>query len=131
MAQQGKTSPFNPDGKSGATGNNSGATAPGMSKHRGPDRPQRMGNNDFNPDSVPDGGRVLKIEPPGDRSGMIGQTATRGIIPRGPFKIGMGNGGKKSSLAGGEGGQKGTETKNADINKGGPVGDIPTSDKFE
>jgi hypothetical protein len=122
----GKDSPFNPDGKSGAPGNSDGGAQSGMSGHRGPDRKQQMGNNGFNPDSVPDGGRVPAFDPPGDRDGLVGQTAKGGMLKSGPMRMGAGRGGKKSSLADGAEGQHGTETENDQ--KVGPVGNVPNSD---
>lgn len=126
----GKDSPFNPDGKSGATGNTGGGSAPGLKDHRGPDRSQRMGNNGFNPDSVPAGGRVPKFDPPGDRDGLVGQTAKDGMLKSGPMRVSGGRGAKSSSLSEGEG-QHGKETENADVDEGGPAGDIPNTDTGE
>jgi hypothetical protein len=111
----GKSNPFG-NGKSGATGNGSGGSMPGYSDHRGPDRPQKMGASNFNADSVPKGGRVLKLDPPSDRQGLVGQTATKGLSGGLPFKI---NGGPAMP------------DSNADSSEGGPVGDIPNSDSPE
>lgn len=107
----GKSNPFG-DGKSGAVGNGQGGTSAGMSNHRGPDRPQKMGASDFNADSVPKGGRVLKLDPPGDRQGLIGQTVS-GLKGGLPFKL---NGGPAMPAS------------NPSSSEGGPVGDIPNSD---
>lgn len=105
----GKSNPFNPDGKSGAVGNSGGGSSAGMSNQRGPDRPQKSGPPDFNADSVAEGGRILKMDPPSDRGGMIGTT------PAGqkhkPFKLG---------------GSTTTPKTNAPESDAGPVGDIPT-----
>jgi hypothetical protein len=81
----GKSSPFNPDGRSGAADNTSG-TQPGFTANRrGPERPQTMGNNRA-PQSVPKGGPILRLDPPSDRQGLIGTTADPN--QRRPFKIG-------------------------------------------
>ncbi len=104
----GKSNPFNSDGKSGAVGNSGGGSSAGFSNQRGPDRPQKMGPPDFNPDSVAEGGRILKVDAPSDRGGLVGQTA-EGMKHK-PFKLGGGGGG------GGE---------NAPVEDAGPVGDIP------
>lgn len=84
----GKSNPFG-NGSSGAVGNGSGESCPGIAKQRGPDRPQKMGATNFNPDSVSPGGRVLKLDPKGDRQGMIGQNA-QGMTRGKPFKLGSG-----------------------------------------
>lgn len=111
----GKTNPFNPDGKSGAAGNGSGGGMGGMHAHRGPDRPQSMGAGDFNPDSVPEGGRILKLDPPSDRQGLVGQTV-KGLTGGKPFKL---NGGPTMPA------------QNATPDEGGPVGDIPNEDSAD
>jgi hypothetical protein len=112
MGGNGKSNPFNPDGKSGADGNSGGGKQSGIANQRGPDRPQKMGPDGFNPDSVPDGGRILKIDPPSDRGGLVNQTA--GVDSTGmkhkPYKVGGGST---------------TPPKNADVSEGGPVGDVP------
>src|SRR5579863_7351084 len=74
----GKSSPFSPDGKSGAVGN-SGAAQPERLE-----RAQRMGSG-RNPASVPAGGPVLKLDPPSDRQGIIG--AGTPTLARRPFAI--------------------------------------------
>jgi hypothetical protein len=109
----GKSNPFNTDGASGAVGNKSGGSQAGMSNQRGPDRPQKMGAADFNPDSVADGGRIMKLDPPSDRQGMVNQTAAKGMAHK-PFKLG----GKGPAMP----------AQNAEPDEGGPVGDIPNSD---
>lgn len=106
----GKDSPFNSDGKSGATGNGSGGKMAGINGHRGPNIPQKMGPPDFCPDSVPPGGRVLKVDPPSDRQGLVGQTADG--MKHKPFKLG-------GSAGGGE---------NTPPDEAAPVGDIDNGD---
>jgi hypothetical protein len=103
----GKSSPFNPDGKSGAAGN---GAAYDEGCHRGPDRPQKMGESDYNRSSVPDGGKVLKVDPPSDRGGLVGQTAEGGMKHR-PFKL-----------------SKDESTKNSDVEDAAPAGDVEMSD---
>lgn len=111
----GKSNPFG-NGSSGAVGNSGGGTQQGFDAKRqqGPDRTQRMGASNFNPDSVPNGGRILKLDPPSDRQGLVGQTATGGL-KKGPWKN---LGGKGPSMPG----------ENAEPDEGGPVGDIPAQD---
>lgn len=109
----GKSSPFNSDGKSGADGNGAGGKMAGIKDHRGVDRPQKMGAGDFNPDSVAPGGRTLKLDPPGDREGLIGQDV-KGMKGGKPFKLG----GKGPSMP----------SENAGPDEGGPVGDLPAPD---
>ena len=105
----GKTNPFNADGKSGAVGNKDGGTSQGFSKmQRGPDRAQKSGPPDFNPDSVSEGGRILKLDPPSDRGGLVGQTVTG--MKHKPFKLG---------------GSSTTPAKNTEVDDTAPVGDIP------
>lgn len=105
----GKSNPFNPDGKSGAVGNGGGGSNQGLVNQRGPDRPQKSGPPDFNPDSVVPGGRVLKLDPPSDRGGLVGATAAG--PKHKPFKLG---------------GSSTTPATNAPESAAGPVGDIPT-----
>ncbi len=110
----GKGNPFG-DGKGGAVGNSGGGTMQGFdpARQQGPDRPQRMGATNFNPDSVAPGGRVLKLDPKGDRGGLLGQTVS-GMTGKKPFKLG----GSGPSMP----------DENADADEGGPVGDIPAED---
>lgn len=83
----GKSSPFNPDGKSGATGNSAGYE----NCHIGENRSQKMGPNaDLHAASIPEGGRILKLDPPSDRQGLVGQTAEGGMKHK-PFKLGGGD----------------------------------------
>src|ERR1019366_1248410 len=114
----GKTNPFNADGKSGATGNKDGGSSQGLSKmQRGPDRSQKSGPPDFNPDSVSEGGRILKLDPPSDRGGLVGQTVAG--MKHKPYKIG---------------GSTTTPAKNTEVDDTPPVGDIlmdPPSDQSE
>jgi hypothetical protein len=115
----GKTSPFSPDGKSGAEGNKSGGSSAGMKNQRGPDRPQRSGPPDFNPDSVAPAGRVPKFDPPSDRDGLVTQKADeKGGMKHKPFKLG----GSKSAPA---------ENASAEESIEGSVGDIPVADEGE
>ena len=108
----GKSNPFG-DGKSGAVGNGGGGSSPGLKNQRGPDIPQKSGMpSDIHADSIAKGGRILKLDPPSDRDGLVGQTAAGGMKHK-PFKL---HGG---SPKGGE---------NADPSDGGPVGDIPNED---
>jgi hypothetical protein len=108
----GKSNPFG-DGKSGAVGNSGGAGFKGMSNHRGPDIPQSKGEPLVNPDSVAEGGRILHMDPPSNRQGLVGQTV-KGMTGGKPFKLG----GKGPSMP----------SENADESEGGPVGDIPNTD---
>lgn len=114
MSADGKTNPFNSDGKSGATGNGSGGSSKGLTNQRGPDVPQKMGLPDFNADSVAEGGRILKLDPPSDRGGLVGATAAG--PKHKPFKLGGGSS---------------TPAKNAPESEAGPVGDLPTADTSE
>ena len=83
----GKSNPFG-NGTSGAVGNSGGGDMPGIKDHKGPDRPQRMGPNaDLHAASIPEGGRILKLDPKGDRGGMVDQTAEGGMKHK-PFKLG-------------------------------------------
>lgn len=111
MNGDGKSNPFG-NGKSGATGNSGGGSCKGLdSKQRGPDIPQKSGlAADINADSISEGGRILKLDPPSDRQGLVGQTA-KGMKHK-PFKLGGGSG----------------PAKNADVSDGGPVGDVPNED---
>lgn len=116
----GRSNPFNSDGKSGAVGNGagSGKTAGFDPKRQGgPDRPQRMGATNFNPDSVPRGGRVFNVDvtPKDNRDGLVGDRAGQGRFGKGPFKLGNAGGPQMPE-------------SNAPANKGGPVGDIPAED---
>jgi len=114
----GKSNPFNPDGKSGAEGNKSGGGFAGMKNQRGPDRPQRSGPPDFNPDSVAPAGRVLKLDPPSDRDGLVTQKADeKGGMTHKPFKLGSSSGP--------------TTNASADEAIEGSVGDIPEADTGE
>jgi hypothetical protein len=111
----GKTNPFG-DGKSGATGN-SGGSSQGMSDHHGPSIKQKMGTSiagQFDGDHPEKGDKYLKVDPPSDREGLVGQTA-KGMKHK-PFKVGSG-----PSMGG----------ANPDPEDGGPVGDVrnePTAD---
>src|ERR1019366_1755725 len=83
----GKTNPFNADGKSGAVGNKDGGSSQGLSKmQRGPDRAQKSGAPDFNPDSVSEGGRILKLAPRRDGGGLGGKPA--GGVNHKPLRLG-------------------------------------------
>jgi hypothetical protein len=85
----GKSNPFNTDGKSGAVGNDDTGVSDkrgGMVGQLGINRPQKSGPPDFNPDSVADGGRILKMDPPSDRGGLVGTTASG--QKHKPFKLG-------------------------------------------
>jgi hypothetical protein len=109
----GKSNPFG-DGKSGATGNSDGGTTKGLVNQRGPDRPQKSGlAEDINTDNIPAGGRILKLDPPSDRQGLVGQTAASGMKHK-PFKLG----GKGPAMP----------SSNGDSGDGGPVGDVPNED---
>ena len=109
MSGDGKSNPFNTDGKSGAVGNKDGGSSQGLSKMQcGPDRSQKSGPPDFNPDSVADGGRILKLDPPSDRGGLVGQTVAG--MKHKPYKLG---------------GSTTTPAMNTDVDKTAPVGDIP------
>ena len=83
----GKTSPFNPDGKTGADSNSS---ANYENCHIGQNRLQKSGPNvDLHQASIPEGGKVLKLDPPSDRSGLndAGPDGPR----HKPFKLGGGD----------------------------------------
>lgn len=78
----GKSSPFNFDGRSGATGNE-GARPP-LEAHLGPNPPQRVGST-RNPATVSAGGPAFKVDAPSDRSGQVGTTADPN--QRRPFRL--------------------------------------------
>ena len=112
----GKDSPFNPDGKSGATGNGTSSPQAGIKNHLGPNRPQRSGPADFNPDSVAPAGRIPKFDPPSDRDGLVTQKADeKGGMTHTPFKLG---------------GKATTPAENASTEEAieGTVGDVPAPD---
>lgn len=111
----GKSNPFG-SGKGGA-GNSGGGSSQGMSDHHGPTIKQKMGTStagSFDGDHPEKGDKYLKIDPPSDREGMIGQTASG--MKHKPFKVG----GKGPSMP----------SSNADEKAGGSVGDVdvPTAD---
>jgi hypothetical protein len=113
----GKSNPFG-NGKSGADGNSGGGSSQGMSNHRGPDLKQKSGSSiagSFDGDHPEKGDKYLKIDPPSDREGLVGQTV-KGLKNGKPFKLG----GKGPSMP----------SENADEKDGGPVGDVdvPQSD---
>jgi hypothetical protein len=115
----GKSNPFASDGKSGADGNGAGGKFAGLSAQRGPDRAQRVGPPDFNPDSVAPGGRILKLDPPSDRQGLVGQMADeKGGMKHKPFKLGGSAGGARDNAS-------------PDEAIEGTVGDIPSADASE
>jgi hypothetical protein len=119
MSADGKSNPFNSDGKSGAVGNSGGGKQSGMVDQRGPDRPQKLGPPLFNPDNVPDGGRILKLDPPSDRGGLVGQTAGVGSdgMKHKPYRVG----GSPSTKP----------PENADVADTSQVGDVPVADSGE
>jgi hypothetical protein len=117
----GKSNPFG-SGKSGADGNKSGGSSAGMSGHRGPERSQKMGESttgQFDGDRPPTGDKYLKVDPPTDRKGLVGQKADdKGGMKHKPFKLG----GKGPSMGG----------ENSDSDLEGGVGDLrdePTPDE--
>jgi hypothetical protein len=104
----GRKSPFDPSGRGGATGNDQGG-APRA--NLGANLPQKMGSG-RNPTSVPAGGPVLKLDPPGDRGQQLG-TFSDEAGNRRPFRL------DGSATPAGE---------DATDDGGGPVGGVPGED---
>jgi hypothetical protein len=77
----GKSNPFNPNGRSGAVGN-VGARPP-IDAQTGGNPAQRSGST-RNPTTVAGGGPALKLDPPTDRGG-VGTTAAPS--QRRPFRL--------------------------------------------
>lgn len=104
-------SPFG-DGKSGAPGN----SASGGSKHIGDNRPQKSGEPPVNATTVPEGGRIFAVDPPGDRDGLVGQTATGSGADKVPFKNMSGGltGGETSNTASAKQAPPGTSSNEMD-----------------